>query len=99
MVSEVLCYGNISNPRLQSFSFKYEQWKSWLHCFERFCQASGLARKSKELQISMLIYAMGDRFEDILKSFALYKENSKKYSVVIEKFNNHFGKWRNVIYV
>ena len=41
---------------------------------------------------------MGDRSEDILKSFALSKEDAKKYSVVIDKFNNHFGKRLNVIY-
>ena len=46
----------------------------------------------------MLIYSMGDRSEDVLKSFALSEENSKKYSVVIEKFNSHFGKRHNVIY-
>ena len=67
-------------PALQSFSFKFEQWESWLHHFERFRQASGLAGKSEETQISMLIYSMGDRSEDILKSFALSEEDSKKYS-------------------
>ena len=41
---------------------------------------------------------MGDRSEDILKSFALSKEDAKKYSVVIGKFNSYFGKQRNVIY-
>ena len=94
-------------PALQSFSFKSEQWESWLCRFERFCQASGLAGKSEETQISTLIHSMGDRSEDILKSFALSEENSKKYlseenskkySVAIEKFNCHFRKRRNVIY-
>ena len=91
-------------PALQSFSFKSEQWESWLCRFERFCQASGLAGKSEETQISTLIHFMGDRSEDVLKSFALSskkylsEENSKKYSVVIEKFNCHFGKRHNVIY-
>ena len=85
-------------PALQSFSFKFEQWESWFHHFERFRQASGLAGKSEETQISTLIYSMGDRSEDILKSFALSEEDSKKYSVVIKKFNSHFGKRRKVIY-
>ena len=85
-------------PALQSFSFKSEEWESWLRRFERFRQASGLTRKSEETQISTLIYSMGDRSEDILKSFTLSEEDSKKYSVVIEKFNSHFRKRRNVIY-
>ena len=41
---------------------------------------------------------MGDRSEDILKSFALSEEDAKKYSVVIGKFNTHFSKRHNVIY-
>ena len=98
MVSEVLRYGSLSDPCVTVISFKSEQWENWLHRFERFRQASGLAGKSEETQISTLIYSMGDRSEDILKSFALSEEDSEKYSVVIEKFNRHFGKRRNVIY-
>ena len=79
-------------PVLQSFTFKSEQWESWLRRFERFCEASGLSGKSEETQISTLIYSMGDRSEDILKSFALSEEDAKKYLMVIGKFNNHFGK-------
>ena len=85
-------------PALQSFSFKSEQWESWLQRFERFCQTSSLGGKSQEMQISTLIYSMGDRSEDILKSFALFEEDSKKYCVVINMFNTHFGKWHNIIY-
>ena len=84
-------------PVLQSFSFKSDQWESWLHRFERFREASGLSGKSEETQISTFIYSMGDQSEDILKSFALSEEEAKKYSV-IGKFNNHFGKRRSVIY-
>ena len=85
-------------PALQSFSFKSKQWESWLCCFRRFRKASGLSGKSEETQISTLIYSMGDRSEVILKSFALSEEDAKKYSVVIGKFNNHFGKRHNIIY-
>ena len=85
-------------PALQSFSFKSEQWENWLRRFERFREASGLLTKSEETQISTLIYSMGDRSEDILKSFALSEEDAKKYSVVIGKFNTHFSKRHNVIY-
>ena len=85
-------------PALQSFSFKFKQWESWLRHFERFRKASGLSGKSEETQTSTLIYSMADQSEDILKLFALSEEDAKKYSVVIGKFNNYFGKRRNVIY-
>jgi len=63
-----------------------------------FRQATGLASKPDKMQINTLIYSMGDKAEDILKSFALSHEDAKKYSIVITKFNNHFIKCRNVIY-
>ena len=85
-------------PALQSFTFKSEEWENWLRRFDRFRQATGLASKSEETQINTLVYSMGDRAEDILKSFALSEEDAKRYSVVIGKFNSHFVKRRNVIY-
>ena len=83
---------------IQMFSFKSELWESWLCRFECFRETSGLAEKPEEIQISMLIYSMRDRSEDILKSFALTEGDSKKYSVDIAKFNIHLGKRHNVIY-
>ena len=61
-------------PALPSFTFKFEEWENWLRRFERFRQATGLASKSEETQINILIYSMGDKAEDILKSFALSDE-------------------------
>ena len=41
---------------------------------------------------------MGDKPDDILRSFKLSADDSKKYSVVKEKFEGHFVKRRNVIF-
>ena len=41
---------------------------------------------------------MGDRADDILRSFKLPEEDSKKYEVVKNKFEGHFVKRRNVIF-
>ena len=64
----------------------------------KFRQASGLSSKGEESQVNTLIYTMGDKADDILSSFGLSEENQKKYSVVREKFENHFVKRRNVIF-
>ena len=85
-------------PALQTFSFKSEEWSTWLRRFERFRQATGLKEKSEETQISTLIYSMGDKAEDLLQTFSLSEEDAKKYSTVVEKFNSHFIKRCNVIY-
>ena len=48
---------------------KLEEWPKWSRRFERFRQASGLAKEEEESQINTLIYAMGDQADDILNSF------------------------------
>jgi predicted aspartyl protease len=41
---------------------------------------------------------MGDKADDILRSFGLSADDAKKYDVVKGKFDSHFIKRRNVIY-
>ena len=56
-----------------------EEWDRWTR---RFRVASGLAQKDDEVQVSTLIYAMGDQADDILRSFALPEEDRKNYAIV-----------------
>ena len=46
----------------------------------------------------MLIYSMGDRAKDLLRSFAHSEEDAKKYGVVKERFERHFIKRQNVVF-
>ena len=48
--------------------------------------------------MNTIVYCMGDQADDILRSFKLSAEDGKKYSVVIEKFEVHFVKRRNMIF-
>ena len=41
---------------------------------------------------------MGDEADDLLSSFGLSSADSKKYSEVMEKFENHFVQRKNVIF-
>ena len=82
----------------EKFTFrKPEEWVKWIHHFERFRQASGLAQKSKENHVNALVYAMGEEADGILCSFRLSEENSKKFDKV-KGFDKYFIKKRNVIY-
>ena len=47
------------------------------------------------MQVSTLIYSVGDKAEDLLESFSLTTED---YSKVKSKFQGYFDKWRNTIY-
>ena len=48
--------------------------------------------------MNTLIYCMGDKADDILRSFQLSAEDEKEYEVVCQKFNGHFFPHKNVIY-
>ena len=86
-------------PAVECFDFgKPGDWPSWVRRFERFREASGLKEKEEEAQVSALIYMMGDKAEDILRSFGLKDEDKKKYKVVRDRYEVYFVKKRNVIY-
>ena len=86
-------------PAPESFSFKHpKQWAKWIRRLERYRLASGLDKKSSELQVIALIYNMGDQADDILLSFRLSDKNKKKYDTEKAKFESHFIKRRNPIY-
>ena len=52
---------------VEKFDFaKPEEWPGWSKRFERFRQASDLASKTEEVQMSTLMYSMGDKVEDLL---------------------------------
>ena len=83
----------------EKFDFsRQEEWPKWSRRFERFRQASGLAKEDEESQINMLIYAMGDQADDILNSFKLSTTQLKQYHTVKTKFDEHFVVRRNVIF-
>ena len=48
--------------------------------------------KSDEMQINTLIYAMGDKADDILSSFRLSEEHAKTFKVVRARFESFFVK-------
>lgn len=77
---------------------KPEEWLRWSRRFEQYRQASGLEGHPGEKQVSTLIYAMGDKAEDILRSLKLSEEDQKQYQPVKDGFDRHFIKRRNVIY-
>ena len=83
----------------EPFSFtRPDEWPKWIRRFERFRVASGLVKSDEKTQVNSLIYAMGDKADDILSSFRLSAADSEKYASVREKFDSHFVRRRNTIY-
>ena len=81
----------ISPPEEFDFS-KPTEWIKWIRRFERFRSASGLSKRDEESQVNTLLYSKGSKSDDILATFGLTTENSKKYDVVKHKFDGYFVK-------
>lgn len=59
---------------------------------------SDCIRAGMKVQVNTLIYVMGAEANDILRSFALSKDDRKSYAVVKGKLERHFMQRRNVIF-
>ena len=73
----------------EKFSFDASKWLAWKQRYEHFRVASDPCNKAGERQVAMLVYAMGEKAEDIFTSFKLSGDDSKKYDNVLQKFSYH----------
>ena len=56
----------------EGFNFsKPEGWPSWIRRFENYRIASKLDLEDEKRQVSSLLYAMGEKADDIIDSFRL----------------------------
>ena len=84
-------------PENLDFS-KPQEWSIWKTRFERFRIATKLQKEDEIVQVSSLIYAMGQQAEQIYKSFTFTGDEGDKFDPVIAKFNAYFIPKRNIIY-
>ena len=98
---------NFQIPHPDQFSFDPRDWKAWSTRFERFRVASKLHVGVSDNQddniddsevINLLVYSMGTKAEDIMLSFKLSEAQKKKYSVVMQRFDDHYLPKRNIIF-
>ena len=75
-----------------------DEWQKWKRRFEQFRQASGLSTETKQRQVSMLLYTMGEEAEDTLLSTKISESDQKDYDKVIAKFDSFFQVRKNVIF-
>ena len=86
---------------LPSERFNFSSPDAWPCCsklFERYRVTSGLSERDGSVQVSTLIYAMGNQAEDIFASFGLSEDDRSNFTTVQERFTKHFVKQRNPIY-
>ena len=81
----------------EKFSFdRPEAWSSWRQRFLRYRTAAKLSTDSFEVQVSALIYSMGEDAEKIYGTFTITEEST--FDNVIGMFNDHFTPKVNVIH-
>ena len=78
---------------------KPTEWSDWKQRFERYRLATKLNKDEGEVQVSCLIYAMGNEAENIYKSFTFREEEHRNnFAVVVGKFDEYFFPRRNIIH-
>ncbi|KAL7844207.1 hypothetical protein SRHO_G00227460 [Serrasalmus rhombeus] len=78
---------------------KPTDWPDWKQSFQRYRIATKLNKEDGEVQVSCLIYPMGNDAENIFESFTFSEgEDRNDISVVKAKFDDYFFPRRNVIH-
>ncbi|UYV83311.1 K02A2.6-like [Cordylochernes scorpioides] len=88
----------IQPPETFDFSTPNE-WPKWRKRFERYLVVSGMKKKEEADKIDLFMYLMGDRADDIFRTFKFEKEEeATKIDSVLEAFDSHFCVRKNIIY-
>ena len=98
MVSEVGWLVYIYSPPTPSPFKSPDEWPRWKRRFQQFRLASGLSAEDQERQVCTLLYSMGGKAEDILRSTNISEDECKVYDTVLEKFDQFFKVRKNVIF-
>ena len=68
----------------EQFNFlQPSEWPTWSQRFKRFRLAEKLHKEEGDIQVSALLYAMGDESETIFKTFALTDVEQNYFATVM----------------
>ncbi|UYV69327.1 K02A2.6-like, partial [Cordylochernes scorpioides] len=91
-------HASIQPPETFDFSTPNE-WPKWRKRFERYLVVSGMKKKVEADKIDLFMYLMGDRADDIFRTFKFEKEEeATKIDSVLKAFDSHFCVRKNIIY-
>ncbi|UYV60122.1 K02A2.6-like, partial [Cordylochernes scorpioides] len=88
------------NQPPETFDFSTpNEWPKWRKRFERYLVVSGMKKKEEADKIDLFMYLMGDRADDIFRTFKFEKEEeATKLDSVLKAFGSHFCVRKNIIY-
>ncbi|UYV72482.1 hypothetical protein LAZ67_9003322 [Cordylochernes scorpioides] len=88
----------IQPPETFDFSTPNE-WPKWRKRFERYLVVSGMKKKEEADKIDLFMYLIGDRADDIFRTFKFEKEEeATRIDSVLKAFDSHFCVRKNIIY-
>ena len=83
----------------ESFNFQTpDEWPRWRKHFKKFRVASRLGAKSQEQQVNILLYCLGEEFDDVLTSTGVTVDERKSYSEFLVKFDRFFTVRKSIIF-
>ena len=83
---------NLMNfPAPEEFTFKAEHWEKYFVRFSRYAAVTELHKKDEEYQISTLLYIMGPKSEELIKSLALTETDLKSFKSVTDKITKYYS--------
>lgn len=71
-------------------------WPDWIEEFEDYSYASGLQEKDGEIQVRKLLYTMGRKAREILRSLNVMQQELESFHAVTQKFQANFVHTKNV---
>ncbi|UYV82250.1 hypothetical protein LAZ67_21001460 [Cordylochernes scorpioides] len=75
------------------------EWHKLRKRFERYLVVSGMKKKEEADKIDLFMYLMGDRADDISRTFKFTtEEEATKIDSVLKAFDSHFCVRKNIIY-
>ena len=79
------------NPPAEFDFTKLQTWLEWRKWWNRFYIASELDKKSETVQVSSLLYSMGQQSETVFQAFTFGADESQEdITLVLKKFDAHF---------
>ncbi|KAL3192600.1 hypothetical protein MRX96_058823 [Rhipicephalus microplus] len=73
-------------------------WPAWMDEFDDYRFASGLHEKKDEVQVRTLLYTMGRKSREILRSLNVKDEEIEDFKLIKSKFNDYFVHNKNIVY-
>ena len=76
-----------------------QRWTRWQKQFQMYFTACELGKKSKEVQVAILLHSAGPEAQEIHEQFQFTEDGDKKeYLKILEKFGDYCKPRKNVVY-